>query len=259
MALTPAGSCLYSPSASTTGLSPASSCNLPSGPLTYLATVLADSPAGYWKLDEPSGVTAADSSGHGLDGTYTAGPTLNVSPLINAGKAATFDGSSQYVLLPSSALLNPTAAITLECWLKIASSASNSRMMSSQTGSGGGDKFLLRRNTPHKAEVTLWDSGDNGQTYAGSVTIDDNLRHYVAATYDGATIKLYVDGVADGAGFAVVMTLESVLHTAQIACRLNSVGAFSEGFGGTLDEVAIYPTALSPARIAAHYAAGIAV
>jgi hypothetical protein len=40
------------------------------------AAVLALSPLGYWKLDEPSGTTAVDSSGNGRDGTYSGTYTL---------------------------------------------------------------------------------------------------------------------------------------------------------------------------------------
>lgn len=44
---------------------------------TLPAAILALSPVGYWKLDEPSGTTAVDSSGNGRDGTYVgSGYTL---------------------------------------------------------------------------------------------------------------------------------------------------------------------------------------
>ncbi len=45
---------------------------------TYDDLVLADSPALYWPLDDPSGSTATDASGNGLHGTYLGAPELGV-------------------------------------------------------------------------------------------------------------------------------------------------------------------------------------
>ena len=43
----------------------------------YDTEILADSPVGYWKLNETSGTTAYDSSGNGNNGTLHGGITLN--------------------------------------------------------------------------------------------------------------------------------------------------------------------------------------
>jgi hypothetical protein len=43
----------------------------------YRAAVMADTPSGYWRLDETSGTAAADASGNGNAGTYAGGVTLN--------------------------------------------------------------------------------------------------------------------------------------------------------------------------------------
>jgi hypothetical protein len=220
--------------------------------------VLLDSPVGYWKLDEPSGLVAADSSPTGQAGAYENGPTLNVAPLINAGKAATFGGSTA-VNIPWNAAFQtgaPANRITIEAWVKLASTASTPVIACQQTGSGGGDQFLFRCSA-HHAEMTVWDSGDNATGYAGTAVIDDNLRHHVVGVYDGAKLITYVDGLADGAGTPLVVALETVSQPIQIGIRINNVGTRSQPFTGTIDEVALYKTALSPARIAAHYAAGI--
>jgi hypothetical protein len=55
-----------------------------------------DTPIGYWRLGKASGTTAADSSGHGHDGTYSVGITLG-QPGFHSGKKETvalFDGVS---------------------------------------------------------------------------------------------------------------------------------------------------------------------
>jgi len=47
--------------------------------LRYRDAVLALAPAGYWRMGETSGTVAADSSGHGLTGTYVGAPTLGAA------------------------------------------------------------------------------------------------------------------------------------------------------------------------------------
>lgn len=224
--------------------------------MSYLSTVLADSPAGYWKLDDAAGTTAVDSSGNGHDGTYENTPTLGVTPLITTGNAVTFNGSTQDVAIPGNAAFNPLGAISLEAWIKTGTAAV-AVILAEQTGSGGGDKFLLRLEATHTIGLTLWDNGDNAHAYAGAVVVNNNARHHVVGTYDGATMRVYIDGAADGAGLAIGMTLESATATFQIGVRKNNIGTRSNGFAGTIDEVAIYPTALSAARVLAHYNAGI--
>src|SRR4051794_24564026 len=50
----------------------------------YPQAVLADHPAVYFRLDEASGPIAADSSGHGDDGTYQAGVTYGAAGALAA-------------------------------------------------------------------------------------------------------------------------------------------------------------------------------
>ena len=89
----------------------------PSGP--YAPGIVADGPAGYWRLGETSGTTAADSAATNT-GTYV-GATLNAASLLAAetgNKAVTVNGTNQYVRVPSSAGLSPSARVSVEAWIK---------------------------------------------------------------------------------------------------------------------------------------------
>ena len=76
----------------------------------YRDSVLADSPAAYWRLGEPSGTTAADASGNNRTGSYVGSPTLGVGGALvgDSNTAVSFNGSSQYVEVPYAAALNPS-------------------------------------------------------------------------------------------------------------------------------------------------------
>lgn len=223
-------------------------------PLPYLTTVLADSPAAYWKLDETSGTSFADTSGSGLTlagfGTFT----VNQAPLINLGKSVVTSGGGGFIQkLTSSAVLNANGKITLEAWVKC--NAVGGQIICSDDTSGS--RYFQYSVGSNVLTVILFDSGGATHTRAGSVVINDNVRHHVVATYDGATIRTYVDGVEDGSGTADVFTLATTNSYVQLFAR-HSSGADTALLIGTLDECAIYTTALSAARIAAHFAAGIA-
>src|SRR5207244_11831455 len=54
----------------------ASTVGSPAAPQTYDATVLADRPAAYWRMDETSGTTMTDASGNHNDGVYAGADSL---------------------------------------------------------------------------------------------------------------------------------------------------------------------------------------
>ena len=72
-------------------------------------------------------------------------------------------------------------------------------------------------------------------------------RTTLSVTRSGTTYRLYVNGVQ-------VATATGTMVTPTGGGRFGAVGGAP--FKGVIDEAAIYPTALSAARIAAHYAAG---
>src|SRR3989442_5707000 len=58
------------------GCGGASTAASPTTPPSYRASVLADHPVAYWRLDEETGTVLVDASGNGNDGTYAGAVTL---------------------------------------------------------------------------------------------------------------------------------------------------------------------------------------
>ena len=81
-----------------------------------------------------------------------------------------------------------------------------------------------------------------GSVVAGGV-------YHVVGTYDGANVRLYVDGVQVASG-----SLAGVLEQSLGGMHIGSWDGASEFFDGTIDEAAVYPSVLSAERIAAHFA-----
>lgn len=221
--------------------------------MTYASEVLADSPAGYWKLDESS-FNLADSSGNGLtitsgNGTYTLGSATSPP---QGGTSVNYGGGDTGVVMSA-----PTARpLTLECWFY------------PTTNDGGA---ILNRGE---------DFGSNGWALGiGSGTMDSNgleviglvntvawkpsgytlpalnAWYHLVMTDDGTNIRFYVNGdLKATVASSTPVTPSNEMHIG----RQNTSG---RAVVGNIAHVAVYSTALSGTRVAAHYnaASGLTV
>lgn len=222
------------------------------GTSVYALAVMQDAPSAYYRLGEASGTTANDASGNGHNGTLNGGITLGTTGLIfnDSNTAMTFNGSTGYVSLPTTGLSTGASAWSLEAWCKLASIPSAGTYCMASWGTASSLQM---------AAISLFSNGTTAQFLcdlgggnhaAGPFTVATSTTYHVVATYDGANLRLYVDGslLAGPTGF----TPNIVLAYATIGSESNSF----DFFPGVIDEVAIYSTALSVARIQTHYNVG---
>lgn len=227
----------------------------PGGPAadpSYSAAVLLDAPAAYWRLGESSGTTMTDASKNGNNGTYVGGVTL-VQPGALAGDKGTavaFDGRTGGAIVASSRSLQVNR-ITIELWLKkITDSGYGIYVTKNFVGNGGvGTGWFQLLNNDRYGRLEFRVTGDTDPVLVSSTNLALNTWYYVVATYDGTVAKLYFNGKLDS-------TLRVVAAPAQNDDPLY-IGRRPDGFFNNvvLEEVAIYPSALSADRIAAHWRA----
>lgn len=217
--------------------------------MTYTSEVLADSPLVALHLDETSGTTAADYSGNGRDMT-SANCTLNQpGVMLAAGTSYDLNGSSSQISLADAAWQRP-AAFTIKGWIK--PDQVDFRAIAAKDAAGAGWAFYIV-----SGKLSLY---TNGSAHTDTTTaLSTGVKYMVSATYDSGTIKLYVNDtlVATFPGASLTQTSATSLL---LGVSTGSNGGASRffWFDGLLDEVEYYDTALSGARIAAHYAAGVA-
>ena len=223
--------------------------------LTYAQEVLADAPRGYWRLGEAGGTTAADLGSAQNAGAYQGGPLLGQAGALlgDSDKALKADGVNDNVNFgdPANESLDlGTTDFSIELWMK--TTVNNSQSVIGKQGASGANWQLLVTNAASqlgKLRATFSDGTTSRQGFS-SVRVDDGLWHHVVVTFTRtAGMDIYVDG--DRANRPGALTT-SISNTA--AMQIGRVTGYPY-FNGSLDEVAIYPSALSQSRVLAHLAA----
>ena len=214
---------------------------------------MCDRPGGYWRLGEASG-TVADDEASTNNGAYQNGVTLGQTGAVaDANTAVSFDGVNDIVSVPHSSSLNATTGVTIEAWVKRSKSGAWQNILAKPgNGANAAQNYALWLNTTNQP-VAIFGNGASASVSAYAPAIDTNW-HHIVATYDEATARVYVDGVLKAsANSNIQLTANS--QPLLIGRTTDNIRIF----GGTLDEVAVYPTALSAARIQAHYTAATSV
>lgn len=220
----------------------------------YAQTVLNDGPVGYWRFGERAGTVAADSSGNGGDGTYTGGYTLAQAGALTLDgdndTALLLNGSTGYVAVPSSSAISTGDTITIEFWIKrtaIPGSGVQERFLNKGTDGTGYEAWMINN------LVVLGVYGVANMGNISTTITDTTTWHHIVLVHAPGTFHGYIDGVEASTNIAPSTVITD--NTAPLA-----IGAVTGGGGAFLnaqiDEVAIYPTALSGARVLAHYQAG---
>ncbi len=216
----------------------------------YGATVLADSPAGYWRLGEASGA-AVDSSGNGNPGSYTGGVTRGVQGALmgssDTNRGVRFDGINDYVSVQDDNTLDLGDSFTIEEWVR-----RNASGVKGQIVAKGANGYALRIEMDDLVYLAKANVGDIAKSSVAIPT--DGNYHHVVATKNGATTRIYVDGV-DVTSSIVNRTIANTATELHIG-RFYNGNTGSNYLDGDLDDVAVYNAALTAARVKVHYDMG---
>ncbi len=243
-----------------------SSALAPGGPTsTYASTVIGDNPTVYYRLGDPSGAAAADSSGHGNTGTFSGWPYTLGAPggVANDSDTATgFASGCCYFgqpipggfmrVRPVTGLPLGNASRSIEAWIKTTANATQAVAGYGLSGSTR-QAFELRIVGTNQVQIVTG-SDDHAITTPASVVLNDGNWHQVAVSYDGSVLLAYVDGVSVGStGFSGSLNTALDNNGIVLANDFGNVGGSQ--YNGSIDEVSVYGTALGPTQISSHYQA----
>lgn len=223
-------------------------------------------PAAWWKFDECQGTSLNDSTGNGNTATITIGAsgTSSAGTCTTAstawGNGATgkfnsslkFDGTDDSATLTSNSYINVTNPFTLSSWVKLGVTNTIQGIMSKYNFGVGATQYEIRYgNTTNKYDFFSDNYTGTNPSFTFNKTISDTNWHMITVTYDGTTIKGYIDGVLDSSSTKSF----SLSGTGNFALG-NDVN--SKYLNGQLDDTRIYQYALTAKQVQDIYNLGAA-
>ena len=131
-----------------------------------------------------------DQTTHGNNGTLVNGPTYNAS----FGGYFAFDGSNDYISLPSNFIDWVNTPLTISTWYRTSSSGIMFGQTDSATpGAGSGWCPAIWIDTSNNTTASTF--YHNTTSIGGIAALADGNWHNITVTYSGGTQKIYVDGV----------------------------------------------------------------
>jgi glucose/arabinose dehydrogenase len=212
---------------------------------TFTAGSLANLAAAY-SFDEGAGTTVTDASGNNNTGTLV-GATWTGSGKING--ALSFNGTSSRVDVPNASSLQLTTAMTLEAWVNPTTITSKWRDVIYK----GRDNFYLAASSTNAGKpVGEGLIGGVNTKAIGTAPLATNTWTHLATTYDGAALRLYVNGT-----LVRTTAVTGTIATSTNPLQIGGDSIFGQYFAGTIDEVRIYNAALTQTQIQTDMTAAI--
>ena len=205
--------------------------------LSATSGVAQDGLVAYWDFDENSGGTANDRTGNGHDGSLEGDPEW-VEGIF--GSALRFDEADEYVLVPHAEALNFTDAVTFSLFFNPDGDLTSRRLIVKNNsifvifdfGVSTSIDFLVKPNNDFaESTTTEWEIG---------------TWYHFAGTFDGDTLRVYVDGVLEGESEIGIPIAGSDLD---LWIGADDFGRPTDAFPGLIDEVRLYDRALTEAEI----------
>ena len=200
-----------------------------------------------YAFNEGNGTTVADASGNGNTGTLSNATWVQGK----YGSGLKFTGATNsYVTIPDAPSLDLTNGLTVEAWANPSSLNSPDAgwcavvAKDHPTSSAQDISYALYAATgtgTPPGEHILVSGGDKGVSASSKLAL--NSWVFLTATYDGASMKIYVNGV-------LTKTKAQTGNVVELNAPLKIGGDWSgEMFSGVIDEVRVYNTALTQTQI----------
>jgi hypothetical protein len=209
----------------------------------------------HWSLDEQHGRVASDSSGHGLNGAFTADPTRVAGKL---GGAVEFNGVNSTLEAGRNTAYRLSGSMTVSAWIRPSSFpvddaaiVSNFQHIPPSIALGWQLDTTIDRG-PRTIGFKLADACTNLMARYGATPLVANTWYHITAVFDASrqSMDVYLNGVLDNG--ALVGTVSRMQRSSRLPLF---VGRRSDGKGfeflGTIDDVRVYSFALTADEIIA--------
>jgi prepilin-type N-terminal cleavage/methylation domain-containing protein len=192
-----------------------------------------------WDFDECSGTAANDTSGNGLNGTLTGGPTWSTDTPGGKGCSLSFNGSTAYVSIPYVGTSSTSLAYSL--WFKPADASTRTLISYRST--------LIR-----VSNIAIsWYPDVNLSVGTVAKSVSTNVWHHLVIDQNGTSYSVYLDGGLAGSGTV------AVLNNASYPGAGIGIYAGAQFFSGLMDNVRIFSRSLTAFEVKKIYAEGLSL
>ena len=192
-----------------------------------------------YAFNEGSGTTTADRSGNGNTGTLSGAAWSTAG---RTGTALSFDGVNDRVNVNDSASLDLRGGMTLQAWVYPTALAGWRTVLLKERS--GGLVYALYADEDVPTPSAYIRIGSVDVRVAGSSALPLNTWTHLAATYDGATLRLYVDGQEVGS-----QPQTGLIQVSTGRLRIGGNAVWTEWFAGRIEDVRIYNRPLTASEI----------
>ncbi len=192
-------------------------------------------------FDAGSGTSAADASGKNNTGTLSGATWFAQG---RYGRALSFDGVNDVVTVPDATSLDLTTAMTLEAWVRPTALSGYRTVLMKEVSGGLAYTLYAHDNAPKPAAYVRISGKTTSDAVGGTAALALNTWTHVAATYDGATLRLYLNGTQVGS-----RAITGSIVTSSNPLRIGGNSVWGEYFAGQIDEVRVYNRVLDAAAI----------
>ena len=208
----------------------------------------------YWPMNEGAGTTTVDATGNGNTGVLVNGPTWTSGPALD------FDGINDYVDVGTLDLTG--TAMTITGWFRTDNlsncSSRDCRIISKATGTSSQDHYFMistvKSDLTTRLRFRLKTGGVTTKLVASSGDVVENQWIHVAAIYDGAMMRLYMDGIDVGSAAKTGNITSN--STTPVWIGANPLSATDKPWSGQIDDVRIYNRALTSQEVQQLFSAG---
>ncbi|HEY7120191.1 MAG TPA: LamG-like jellyroll fold domain-containing protein, partial [Tepidisphaeraceae bacterium] len=188
-----------------------------------------------------AGTTAGDASGHGFVGTIANATWTTAGKF---GGALSFNGANSWVTVADNALFHLTTGMTLEAWVKPNALDGWTNIIMKERPAGLAYALYASDNTDNPPAGYINRSTDVSSV--GTSALSLGAWTHLATTYDGANLRLYVNGT-----LVRTQAVTGAITSSTSPIRIGGDSVWGEYFDGLIDEIRVYGRALSQSEVQA--------
>ena len=221
---------------------------------TYSRQVRTDGASNYWRLDDPSTGSAVTDWAGSTDLVRASGLGLGASGAIGSDKAASVNATINASAASNTGFVRAPQTFSTEAWFRTGSTTGGQVVGFGDVPTGTSYRHDRQVSLNAAGKIVYYiDQNGTSRTLTTSASYNNNAWHHVVATLSGAGMVLYVDG-------AKVASSSSVTYGRSYGgfWRIGAdklPGSATGYLSGTIDDVAVYPTALSATQVKDHWTA----